>query len=232
MGRALLLLVLLAACAPLPEGPGLPYPGGFVRGSVVEGRFQAILPGAPLLVDADAEALYAAYPYQLLEVRAGKVQSLPLPGVPRFLRARPRLAVGLEGGVLTPRGLLPYPAQDALETPEGLYWVDAEGLHLEGRLLLPGSFRQVVAWEGEVVALGTEAHFFPSGRRLALPAPALKAQAARCGVAFLAEGGLAHLLTPTGLTPLGPAEDLAAWEDSLYLSPGERTLRCGEVPWS
>ena len=99
MGRALLLLVLLAACAPLPEGPGLPYPGGFVRGSVVEGRFQAILPGAPLLVDADAEALYAAYPYQLLEVRAGKVQSLPLPGVPRFLRARPGLAVGLEGGV-------------------------------------------------------------------------------------------------------------------------------------
>ena len=99
MGRALLLLVLLAACAPLPEGPGLPYPGGFVRGSVVEGRFQAILPGAPLLVDADAEALYAAYPYQLLEVRAGKVQSLPLPGVPRFLRARPGLAVGLEGAV-------------------------------------------------------------------------------------------------------------------------------------
>lgn len=134
-------------------------------------------------------------------MRAGKVQSLPLPGVPRFLRARPGLAVGPEGGVLTPRGLLPYPAQDALETPEGLYWVDAEGLHLEGRLLLPGSFRQVVAWEGEVVALGTEAHFFPSGRRLALPAPALKAQAARCGVAFLAEGGLAHLLTPTGLTP-------------------------------
>lgn len=201
MGRALLLLVLLAACAPLPEGPGLPYPGGFVRGSVVEGRFQAILPGAPLLVDADAEALYAAYPYQLLGGAGGKG---PKPAPPRGAPvpqgpARPRR--GPEGGVLTPRGLLPYPAQDALETPEGLYWVDAEGLHLEGRLLLPGSFRQVVAWEGEVVALGTEAHFFPSGRRLALPAPALKAQAARCGVAFLAEGGLAHLLTPTGLTP-------------------------------
>ena len=51
-------------------------------------------------------------------------------------------------------------------------------------------------------------------------------------MAFLAEGGLAHLLTTTGLTTLGPAEDLAAWEDSLYLSPGERTLRCWEVPWS
>lgn len=231
MGRLALLPVLglLAACAPAAQGPLLPYPGGFARGGLVEGRFSLALPGTPLFLDADVKALYAAYPYQLLVHEEGRLQSLPLPGVPRFLRASPRPVVGLEGGVWTESAFYPYPAQDALLTEEGLYRVDGRGLYRDGALLLPGAFRQVVAWEGWVVALGEEARFYPEGPTLPLPKPVRKAQAGACGVVALLEG--LYLVRPEGLKPLGMAQDFAVFEEKIYLAPSGEVLNCKEVAW-
>ncbi|GAA6756013.1 hypothetical protein Thermus77420_14890 [Thermus thalpophilus] len=230
MGRLGPLLILLVACAPLrATPPALPYPGGFARGGLVEGRFQAILPSPPLFLDADREALYAAYPYQLLVLREGSLESLPLPGVPRFLRASPRLAVGLGEAVWTPGGLLPYPAKDAFLSDEGLYWVGQEGVYRERTLLQRGRYTQVVAWEG-AVALGEEAFFHPEGRTLPLPAPVLKAQAGDCGVVALM-GERVYLVRKEGVKPLAEAEDVAAFGEWVYLVPGERVLSCREVVW-
>ncbi|GLV48284.1 hypothetical protein TJA_14400 [Thermus sp. LT1-2-5] len=230
MERLGFLLLLLAACAPLQATPpALPYPGGFARGGLVEGRFQAILPGSPLFLDADGEALYAAYPYQLLVLREGRLESLPLPGIPRFLRARPRLAVGLGEAVWTQGGLLPYPAKDAFLGDEGLFWVGQEGLYRERTLLHRGRYAQVVAWEG-AVALGEEAFFYPEGRTLPLPSPALKAQAGACGVVALL-GKKVYLVRKEGVKALAEAEDMAAFGEQVYLVPGERVLSCREVVW-
>jgi hypothetical protein len=231
MGRLALLpaLGLLAACVPQAQGPLLPYPGGFARGGLVEGRFSLALPGTPLFLDASEEALYAAYPYQLLVYRESRLESLPLPGVPRFLRASPGPVVGLEGGVWTESAFYPYPALDALLTEEGLYRVDSKGLYRDGTLLLPGAFRQVVAWEGWVVALGEEARFYPEGPILPLPKPVRKAQAGTCGVVALLEE--LYLVRPEGLRPLGPAQDFAAFEGRIYLAPSGEVLNCKEVAW-
>ncbi|APD10157.1 MULTISPECIES: hypothetical protein [Thermus] len=230
MGRLSPLLLLLAACAPLEASlPTLPYPGGFARGGLVEGRFQAILPGPPLFLDAGEDTLYAAYPYQLLVLKGGVLESLPLPGVPRFLRARPRPVVGLDGAVWAEGNLLPYPAQDAVLGEEGLFWVGKEGLYRERTLLQRGSYGQVVAWEG-VVALGKEAFFYPEGKTLPLPAPALKAQAGVCGVVALL-GKAVYLVRQEGAKPLAEAQDFAAFGEWVYLVPGERVLSCREVVW-
>lgn len=223
-------LLLLSACAPLQAlSPTLPYPGGFAQGGLVAGRFQVALPGTPLFLDADGETLYAAYPYQLLLFRGGRLESLPLPGIPRFLRANPKLAVGLGEAVFTEAGLLPYPAQDAALTEQGLYWVGREGLYLESTLLRRGRFAQVVAWEGRVVALGEEAYIFPEGQSLPLPRPVRKAQAGACGVVALLDR--VYLVRPDGLKPVAEAQDFAAWGESLYLVPGNRILSCREVAW-
>jgi hypothetical protein len=195
----------------------------------VEGRFSLALPGTPLFLDADGKALYAAYPYQLLVYRENRLESLPLPGVPRFLRASPRPVVGLEGRVWTESAFYPYPALDALLTEEGLYRVDSKGLYRDGTLLLPGAFRQVVAWEGWVVALGEEARFYPEGPTLSLPHPARKAQAGACGVVALLDE--LYLLRPEGLKPLGMAQDFAAFEERVYLAPSGEVLNCKEVAW-
>lgn len=232
MGRLtpLLGLGLLAACAPLAAQPPLmPYPGGFARGGGVEGRFQVALPGPPLLLDADEKALYAAYPYQLLTYREGALESLPLPGIPRFLRASPRLLVGLEGAVWTRDALYPYPALDAVQGEGGLFYVDGRGLYREGTLLKPGAFRQVVAWERGVVALGREAYFYPEGRLLSLPHSARKAQTGACGVVALLDA--LYLVQPWGLKPLGRAEDFAVYGEEIYLVPSGKVLSCKEAVW-
>lgn len=229
MGR-LALLLLLAACAPLTAQALLPYPGGFAEEGLVRGRFQVVLPGAPLFLDADEKALYATYPYELLRYDGLALESQPLPGVPTFLRARPGLAVGLGRAVYTERGLLPYPARDAVLLEEGFFWVGEGGLYREGVRLQEGDFRRVVAWEGGVVALGREAYFHPEGRRVALPAPAEEAAATACGVAFLA-GGRLYLLRETGVKPWAEGVRMAALGERVYLTPGARVLDCREVVW-
>ncbi|WP_114313291.1 hypothetical protein [Thermus caldifontis] len=234
MGRltALLPLTLLPACAPLQAPPPvLPYPGGFVQGGLVTGRFQVALPGPPLFLDADASSLYAAYPYQLLVYRDGQWESLPLPGVPQFLRASGgKGVVGLGEAVYAEGNLLPYPARDGVWTQEGLFWVGKSGLFREGELLRQGAFQQVVVWEKRVVALGEEAYFYPDGQRLPLPHPARKAQAGSCGVVALM-GNRVYVVRPEGAKPVAEAQDVAAWEETLYLVPGMRTASCKEVVW-
>ncbi|SDF02913.1 hypothetical protein SAMN04488243_12115 [Thermus arciformis] len=223
------LALALAACAPLAgQAPLLPYPGGFAQGGVVSGRFAVALPGTPLFLDADEKALYAAYPYQLLVYEEGGLKSLPLPGVPRFLRASPRPVVGLEGAIWTEEGLYPYSALDALLMEEGLYHVDGRGLYREGRRLKAGGFRQVVAWEGRVVALGEEVLFYPEGPRYPLPHPARKAQAGACGVVALLDK--VYLVGLEGARPLAEAQDFAAFGEEVYLVP-ERAVRCKEAVW-
>ncbi len=231
--RPLLLTLLLAACAPLEgvDPPLLPYPGGFVRGRLVEGRFNLVLPTPPLMVDADGTSFYAAYPYQLLVHREGFPGSLPLPGIPRFIRAQPGLAVGLGEGVWTAQGLRPYRAQDALLRPEGLYWVDGEALYLEREVLARGSFRWVLPWGEGAVALGREAYLHPEGRWLALPASAKGAASTPCGPALLLEGEV-WFLKEDGLKATGlKAQALAAWGEQVFLAPGGEVVSCKEVAW-
>lgn len=233
MGRMtpLLPLALLSACAPLQAtSPILPYPGGFLQGSLVSGRFTVSLPGTPLFLDADETTLYAAYPYQLLRYRAGGLESLPLPGTPRFLRASGgRVAVGLGEAIFLDGHLLPYPARDAVYTEKGVFWVGKGGLYRDATLLRPGPFTQVVAWGGQVVALGKEAYFHPEGQSFPLPSPARKAQAGTCGVVALLDK--VYLLRPEGAKPLAEATDFATWEESIFLIPGKRVVSCREVVW-
>lgn len=223
-----LALLLLAACVPLAaQPPLLPYPGGFARGGLLEGRFAGALPGTPLFLDANEEALYAAYPYQLWVLRERGAESLPLPGLPRFLRASPKVAVGLGEAVWTEAGLFPYPAQDAAYG-EALYWVGKGGLYRESALLQEGTFTQVVLWERRPVALGQGA-YFPEGLHVPLPGRVRKAQAGACGVVALV-GEWVYVVRPEGAKPLARAEDFAAWEDRVYLAP-EGVVSCREVVW-
>ncbi|WP_135256115.1 hypothetical protein [Thermus caldilimi] len=234
MGRlnALPLLALLSACAPLQAtAPVLPYPGGFAEGGWVTGRFSVALPGPPLLLDADQQSLYAAYPYQLLIYRDGHWQSLPLPGIPQFLRAYSgKVVVGLGESVYMEEGFLPYPARDAVWGQEGLFWVGERGLYRDTTLLRPGTFSQVVAWGTGVVALGQEAYFYPEGLLLPLPQLVRKAQAGACGVVALMEGWV-YLVRPEGAKPVTAAKDFAAWKEAIYLTPGQRVVSCKEVVW-
>lgn len=233
MGRvkALLPLALLSACTPLQATPSvLPYPGGFLQGSLVTGRFTVTLPGPPLFLDADEIALYAAYPYQILRYRQGGMESLPLPGIPRFLRARGgKAVVGLGEAILLGDQLLPYPARDALYTERGVFWVGRDGLYLDAALLRRGDFTQVVAWEGHVVALGREAYFHPDGQTLPLPHPARKAQVGACGILVLLDR--VYLVRREGVRPFAEAEDFAVWNENVYLVPSERVVSCKEAAW-
>ncbi len=230
MGRlkALYALPLLAACAPLLPTPLLPYPGGFAQGGLVSGRFQVVLPGPPLFLDAGESALYAAYPYQLWVYEGGSLQSLPLPGVPRFLRASPRPVVGLEGAVWTEKGLYPYPAQDALLGEDGLYHVDGKGLYREGVLLARGNFRQVVAWEGQVVALGDQALFYPEGASSPFPTPPARPKEGPAGWWPFWTGSI---WCAPKVRPLAEAQDFAAFGEAIYLAPQGAVRSCKEAAW-
>lgn len=234
MGRlnTLPLLALLSACAPLQAAaPALPYPGGFAEGGWVTGRFSVALPGAPLFLEADQNTLYAAYPYQLITYREGLLQSLPLPGIPKFLRASSgKVLVGLGESVYTEEGFLPYPARDAAWGQEGLFWIGEGGLYRDAILLRPGAFSQVVAWDTGVVALGREAYFYPEGLLLPLPQVVRKAQTGACGVVALIEDWV-YLVRPEGAKPVAKAQDFATWGETLYLSPGRRVVSCKEVVW-
>ena len=170
----LLLAAVLSACAPVSTGGERPktrlLPGGLVREGWVELGSEAYpLPGTPLLADAVGERVFAAYPYELLELYKGElVATHPLPGVPRFLHASPELVVGLAGGVwTTSSGLLPYPARDARLKGGELWWTDGAA-HRGRRALEAGGYRLVVA-DGERVAFLGERAFFPGGESFPLP---------------------------------------------------------------
>ncbi|MCX7783479.1 MAG: hypothetical protein N2318_07515 [Meiothermus sp.] len=170
----------LAACAPQPQPPTASTPTApiLIEGGVVEGRFvraaglQLALPGPTPLVARNGETLLAAYPFQLLVYRNGFIQdSLPLPGVPTFVQAKPLPLVGFADRLYVPGlGTLLYKAKDALHTKEGVYWLDEEGISLERRRLAEGRFNFLAAGERYVYAFGREALRLPDNNRVPLPA--------------------------------------------------------------
>lgn len=223
MGR--LLTLLLAACATQASLPLRVYPGGYAEGPYVEGRFKVVLPGAPLLLDADGESLYAAYPFQLIRFKSGALESLPLPGKPLFLRARPALAVGLENGVYTEKGVFPYRARDAVLL-DALYHVNETGLHREGALLEAGEFWQVLTLRGKVYALGRRLYRHLDGHTAPLPPGLKKAEAGEEALFLLAEGGLYRLDEEGRILAHRPGRfsDLAVGEE-IYAVEGNRPRR-------
>lgn len=199
----LLLLALLAGCAPRSAGTAetpvaLVFPGGVVEGRWVEtpaGGFA--LPAPPLDVDAGGAGLEVLYPYAWQRYREGElIESHDLPARARTLHARPEPIVLLEDGVYTaPGGWRAYPAADAVRTDRGVYWVNEEGLWLERERLLEGAFERVLALDGEVVALGrSRAIRWPGGYELDLPEDWFAADAA----------GDLYLLTPAGVHRYDP----------------------------
>lgn len=194
----------LAACAPQPQTPPTPAAPEpiLIEGGVVEGRLvraiglQLALPSPTPLVARSGEALLAAYPFQLLIYQNGFIrESLPLPGVPTFVRARPLPLVGLADRLYVPGlGTLLYKAKDALNTKEGVYWLDDEGISLERRRLAEGRFNFLAAGERHVYAFGREALRLPDRTWVPLPGSVR--------AAVVLED--LYVLTPEGLFRLSP----------------------------
>lgn len=166
----------LAACAPQIQSPVDADPilieGGVVKGRVVRAAgLQLALPSPTRWVARSGPTLLVAYPFQLLIYQNGFIQdSLPLPGVPAFVRAKPRPLVGLEDRLFLPGlGTLAYKAKDALSTTEGVYWLDDQGLYLERRLLAEERFSFLAASERYVYAFAREALRLPDNLRVPLP---------------------------------------------------------------
>ncbi|MDX2008275.1 MAG: hypothetical protein SFU83_23775 [Meiothermus sp.] len=154
-----------------------------VEGGVLEGRqvrafgLNVTLPSAPAALARNGEVLYAGYPFQLLIYRRGVVESsVQLPGIPRYIKAKPLPLVGLENGLFVPgQGLLSYPARDALNTRQGIYWLDNDGVNLERRRVVEGSFGLMAASDQAVYAFGREGVRVSDGLRFPLPRPATAA---------------------------------------------------------
>jgi hypothetical protein len=181
LALGLLLVLAIAACAPQAQpapAPVTPAPAPIlIEGGVVEGRFvraiglQLALPNPPLAAARAGDKLFAAYPFMLLIYRDGFIhQSLPLPGVPSFVRARPLPLIGFEDRLFVPGlGTLLFRARDALHTPEGVFWLDEHGFNLDRRRLAEGRFTLLAASQRYVYAFGREAFRHPDNLRIPLP---------------------------------------------------------------
>ncbi len=195
----------LTACAPQPQLSAGPVGLILIEGGLVEGRWvragglQLALPNPTPWVARNGETLLAAYPFQLLVYQSGFIRdSLPLPGIPTFVRAKPLPLVGLADRLFVPeRGTLPYQARDALHTKDGVYWLDEQGINLERRRLAEGTFRFLAAGERYVYAFGREALRLPDNTRVPLPA-SVSAAVLLDDLYVLAPEGL-YRLSPEGL---------------------------------
>jgi len=176
-----------------------------IEGGVVEGRMvraaglQLALPNPTPLVARNGETLLAAYPFQLLVYRNGFLHdSLPLPGLPTFVRAKPLPLVGLEDRLFVPGlGTLLYKARDAVLTREGVFWLDEAGLNFERRRLSEGRYDLLAANQRYVYAFGREALRYPDSLRIPLPGPAKAAVVLDDLYVLTAEG--VHRLSLEGL---------------------------------
>jgi hypothetical protein len=179
-GLALALLALLLTACP-PPVQALPDPAItapiLIEGGLVEGRLvratglHLALPNPPLAAARDGEIFLAAYPFLLLIYQHGFIRdSLPLPGVPTFVRAKPQPLVGFEDRLFVPElGTLMYRANDALRTREGVFWLDADGLNLDRRRIREGQFGLLAASQRYVYAFGREGWRLPDNLRIPLP---------------------------------------------------------------
>jgi len=228
----LVLLLLLAACAPRPGTPAGEakvwlVPGGRVEGRWVDWRGQRFaLPAVPLFVDAAGERFFAAYPFRLLVFGpSGRIGDLPLPGVPQFLHARPVPVVGTDGGVWI-EGQSPWqvPAKDA-RWKKHLYWING-GAHVNAELRFTGSFKAVVADEKHVAFLGEEARFMND---VHFPLPAFKKAELYEDLYLLTEDALLRY-SPAGLLldrRPGRFSDLAVDADGVWVLEDGRALHLG-----
>lgn len=174
-----LLALITASCAPQTQIPSVSANTApiLIEGGVVEGRMvraiglQVALPNPTQSVARNGETLLAAYPFQLLIYQNGFLRdSLPLPGIPTFVRAKPLPLVGLEDRVFVPGlGTLLYKAKDALNTREGVFWLDGDGLNLDRRRLSEGRYSFLSASQRYVYAFGREALRIPDNLRIPLP---------------------------------------------------------------
>ncbi len=168
-----MLLLLLVGCAPrAADTPAvLLVPGGRIVGAWAELEGGFPLPAPPLFADRRGDRLYLAYPFELDVFEHGELSAVfDLPGVPRFLHARPGLALGTDAGLFTEdAGLLPYPAKDARFFRGQVYWLDPKGHpYRDETPLSQERFRAVVADQERLAFLGPEA-WLPGGSRFTLP---------------------------------------------------------------
>ena len=173
LGALFLLLLLLAGCAPRAAETGavLLVPGGRIVGAWAELDGGFPLPAPPLFADYKDHRLYVAYPYELDVFEEGELSGIyDLPGLPRFLHARPGLVLGTDQGLFTEdAGILPYAAKDARRAQGQTYWLDLHGRPYRNETRLSEeSFRSVVADGTQVAFLGQEAWVL-EGERFSLP---------------------------------------------------------------
>lgn len=195
------LLIALGSCAPQTSSP---QPESttpvLIEGGVVQGRVAQIggallaFPSAPLAVARNGEKVYAAYPYQLLAYQNNAIsETIPLPGVPIFVRAKPQLLIGFSDRVYVPgRGTVAFKARDAINTKTGIFWLDDKGVNLERSQLTEGSFDFLTANQTYIYAMGKQAVRFPDYLRFALPNTALAAAVAG-DLYVLTKEGIYHL---------------------------------------
>ena len=201
-----LLLLALSGC--MPQQAAQPSEGvvpKLVEGGVLEGRIyrasdlQIALPSAPSALARNGATLWVAYPFQLLRYQDGVLQaSLPLPGRPQFMHAKPGLVMGIDNRLYIPsRGSLPYEAKDALNTQAGVLWIDSKTFYLERRVITEGSYSFIAGNEKLAYAFGRETVRFPDLLRIPLPALA-KAAVVLDDLYILSDGGI-YRLTLEGL---------------------------------
>ncbi len=195
------LLIALSACAPQTTTPQSQSTSlTLIEGGTVEGRIvrasglQLALPSAPVAIARNADLIYAAYPFQLLIYQNGFVQNtLPLPGTPTFIRAKPQVLVGFADRVFVPgRGSVGYAVRDAVNTKNGIFWLDEKGVKFENQQLAEGSYSFLAASDRFVYAMGREALRLQDSLRIALPDTPLAA-VVLTDLYVLVKDGIHHL---------------------------------------
>lgn len=222
------LLGLLAACMPQGQTSNLGTAATaprLIEGGIVDGRIvratnlSLALPSTPLAISRNGDSIYAAYPFQLLVYQNGFLRdSQPLPGVPRFVRAKPEVVVGTEDRLYVPgQGSFPYKAQDAVETRYGLFWLDGKGLNLGKDRISEGNYSFLAAGDQYTYAFSGDALRLPDQTRIPLPAP-VKAAVVLDNLYVLTPAAI-YKLSPEGLqlgSIKGSFEGLEADPNTIY----------------